>query len=116
MTQKPLSVSTSALIATLSLALWLMIGHAFAQAVQPSQPVINQSSQFRALTKSDTTVISITRWIYIGDAAACDIAVLGYRDTAAVTFSKVQPGAVLPLQIKKLMSTNTTCTAVIALY
>ena len=113
---QPLPLSTLALvIAAICLFLWLMTGHAFAQSTPGGMPVLN-NTQARLLTKSDTTAVPITHAVYIGDAAACDIAVILSRDTSAVTFSKVQPGSTVPIQIRKLMSTNTTCTVVIALY
>ncbi len=82
-------------------------------------PVLNQGIQARVLTKSNTTIFQKTRGVFIGDAAACNIAVVFITDTpstGAVTLSNVQSGAVYPFQIIKLMSTNTTCTSVVALY
>lgn len=79
-------------------------------------PVLNQARQMRLLTKSDTVFIQPTRGIHIGDAAACDIAVVGTGDSAAVTLSTEQPGSDHPYSIIKLMSTNTTCTSVVGLY
>ena len=80
------------------------------------QPVLNQARQGRLLTKSDTTFIQPTRGVHIGDASACDIAVIFVGDSAAVTLANLQSGSDHPYAINKLMSTNTTCTAVTALY
>ncbi len=80
------------------------------------QPVLNQARQARALTKSDTAPVQATRGLFIGDAAACNIAVIFNGDSAAVTLANVQPGATLPFSIRMLMSTNTTCAAVTAFY
>lgn len=105
------------IIAALSLALWAgILSIAFAQLPPSGQQVLNQGIGARLLTKSNTTQVLVTRALYIGDAAACDVAVILNGDTSAVTFTNVQPGAFLPLQIIKLMSTNTSCTSVVALY
>ena len=78
--------------------------------------VLNQARQGRLLTKSDTTDVAATRGVFIGDAAACNIAVIFNGDSSAVTLANVQPGGAYPLSIRRLMSANTTCTAVTALY
>mgnify|MGYP001618645656 CR=1 FL=1 len=59
------------------------------------QPQLNQARQARLLVKSDTTVIPQTRGLFIGDAAACNIALLFVADSAAVTFAR-SPGTPLP--------------------
>lgn len=101
----------------ISLALWgLIISAALAQMPPSGQAVLNQAVAARLLTKSDTTKVLVTRGIFIGDATACNVAIVMNQDTAAVTFTNVQSGAVYPYQIIMLMSTNTTCATVIALY
>src|SRR6476646_6676423 len=87
-----------------------------AQAPPAGVGVLNQALGARAVTKSDTTVIQTTRALFIGDAAACNIALILSGDSAAVTFSNVQPGEVLPFSAFKVMSTNTTCATIVALY
>jgi len=98
------------------ITLLLLPGVALAQSPPQGSLTLNQCSQFRALTKSDTTTITPTRGLQIGDAAACNIAVIGAKDSAAVTMNNVQSGQILPFSITKLMSTNTTCAAVTACY
>lgn len=103
----------------LALGLGLLIGavaSADAARAPGGQPVMNQARGAVLLTKSDATVFSQTRGLFIGDAAACDIALRFVDDSAAVTFANVQPGLVYPFMVRQLMSTGTTCTAVIALY
>lgn len=79
--------------------------------------VNNQARKGAALTKSDATTYSPpTKMLYIGDAAACTIAVLFADDTVAMTMATVQPGVAYPFAVKKLMSTNTTCTTVVGLF
>ena len=82
-----------------------------------AQAVTNQGVSMSSVTKSDATVINPpTKAILIGDAAACNIALILQNDTAAVTLTNIQPGQILPLQAKKVMSTNTTCATIIAIF
>lgn len=67
-----------------------------------------------AVTKSDATILPATRGLYIGGTG--DVAVIMAGDTAAVTFSAAPVGVILPLQVTKVMSTNTTATLILALY
>ena len=79
-------------------------------------PQQNQARDFGVLTKSDTTVLSPpTKGIHIGDAAACNITVVGSNGTTAVELANQQPGSDHPYSIKQLMAA-TTCTNVVALY
>lgn len=89
---------------------------AWAQTPPVGQNVVSSGRQARLLTKSDTTVIPRTLGLYIGDAAACAIAVLFAGDTSPVTLANALPGTVYPWSVTKLMSANTTCTAVTAIY
>jgi hypothetical protein len=93
----------------------------WAQSKPTGNPTLNQALSARVVTKSDTTLLPGTRGLYVGDSAACAVAVVLQADNAtgagvAVTFANVQPGSFLPLQVAKVMSTNTTCTSVVALY
>ncbi len=65
-----------------------------------------------AITKSDVTVIPITRAIYVGGTG--NIAVR-MADGQSVTFSSV-PVGVFPIQVDMVKSTDTTATNMIALY
>lgn len=99
------------------LAIGASVAVAQTSIVPPSgQSVLNQARQGRLLTASDTTFIQATRGVHIGDASACNIAVVFNGDSAAVTLANVQSGSDHPYSIVKLMSTNTTCTSVTALY
>ena len=73
-----------------------------------------------AITKSDTTVFDNiganpppARSIYVGGAG--DLSVI-MSDDSAVTFSSVPAGMVIPITVKKVMSTGTTATLLIGLY
>lgn len=102
----------------LVLASFMFIGVAYAaNEVAPiGVASLNQGSQLRAVTPSDSTVLIQTRAIFNGGAAACTIALILASDTSAVTLSNVQSGAILPLSAVKVMSTNTTCTNIVAIY
>lgn len=67
----------------------------------------------RAVTTSDTTNINPTRGLYIGGAGnvVVDMA-LG----TTITFTGVQAGTVLPIQVTRIYATNTTATSIVALY
>jgi len=93
---------------------------AWAQTPPTGSPSLNQALSARTVTKSDATILPATRGLYVGDAAACTLAVVFQADNVtgtgtAVTFSNVQPGSLLPFQVAKVMAA-TTCTLVVALY
>jgi hypothetical protein len=99
------------------LALVALAGEAGGQAGPPNE-VINQATKAVAVTPSDTVDFSFgpTRGIYIGAAAACNMQVLMGSDTASVTFNNLQVGQFLPLRVKRIFVTSTTCTNILALY
>lgn len=65
-----------------------------------------------AVTKSDTTVIGLTRALYVGVTG--DVAVR-CADGRTATF-KAAPVGILPIQVDQVLSTGTTATDVLALY
>jgi hypothetical protein len=66
------------------------------------------------VTKSDSTVLAPTRALWVGGTG--DVAVIFTGDTAAVTISAVPAGTLLPIQVSKVMSTNTSATLILALF
>jgi hypothetical protein len=71
-----------------------------------------------AITKSDTTTYTpqsggYLSALYVGGAG--DVAIMPVGDTTAVTFSAVPAGTVIPVRCQKVMSTNTTATAIVGL-
>lgn len=66
-----------------------------------------------AVTKSDSTILETTRALYIGVTG--DVAVIMADGGSAVTFTAV-PVGLLPVQVTKVMSTNTTATNIMAMY
>lgn len=69
---------------------------------------------FAAITKHDTDDIptGLTRAVYVGGAG---IVVAVAQDGSAVEFT-APAGALLPIQVKRVNSTTTTATLMVALY
>ncbi len=65
-----------------------------------------------AVTPSDATVLAGVRALYIGVSG--NVAVIPRGSATAVTFLSV-PIGILPVQVTKVMSTNTTATNIVAL-
>lgn len=66
-----------------------------------------------AVTKSDSTVLDCIAF-YVGGAG--NVAIIAKGDTAAVTLTAIIPGTIYNIACNKIMSTNTTATAIVALY
>lgn len=56
----------------------------------------------------------MTRAVYVGGTG--NVAVLMWRDASPVTFMAVQAGTMLPIRVRKVMTTDTTATNIVALY
>lgn len=72
-----------------------------------------------AVTASDTTILApITRGLYVGTTG--DVAVqfsgAGGGGGSTVTLVSVPAGAVLPISVRKVLSTGTTASNIVALY
>lgn len=65
-----------------------------------------------AITKSDTTIIDVTRAVWVGGTG--DLAVR-YADGTSDTLQSVPAGTLLPIRIDKVMAA-TTATKISALY
>jgi uncharacterized membrane protein len=65
------------------------------------------------VTKSDDTIVNCQS-VYVGGAG--NVAVIPINSTAAVTFTAVPAGTWIPVACKKIMSTNTTATLMIAAF
>ena len=65
------------------------------------------------VTKSDSTILPVTRGLYIGGTG--DVNVVMAEDENTVLFSAVPAGTILPIQVIKVMSTSTTATLIVAL-
>ena len=71
------------------------------------------ADSFAAITPHDSTDMPLTRAIYVGGAGNV-VAVTA--DNAAITFTGVPAGTVLPIRARRVNSTSTTATAMVALY
>lgn len=80
---------------------------------QVETPDINGATTASAITKSDSTVVNC-RAIYVGGTG--DVAVKSLTTSAAVTFTAVPAGTILPVRAAIVMSTGTTATAMVALF
>ncbi len=67
-----------------------------------------------SVTASDSTVLPTTRALYVGVAG--NVAVMMAHEDTAVTFVGVLAGSILPIQVTKVMATNTTATSIVALW
>lgn len=61
---------------------------------------------------SDTTTYDGALAVMNGGAAACSIAVIALAQNAAATITNVQSGEIVPVAVRKVMATNTTCASV----
>lgn len=71
--------------------------------------------QAAAVTASDSTEFDEPSTIYVGGAG--DVAVVPWiGDGTAVTFAGLSAGQVVPVRVKKCMSTNTTATSLVRVF
>lgn len=66
-----------------------------------------------AATPHDTNTIELTRALYVGGAGAL---VVTMADGVDCTFSGVNGGSILPIQVRRIKSTGTTATNIVRLY
>jgi hypothetical protein len=80
-----------------------------------SRTLSSPAAGLYSVTPSDTTVLTpLPRALYIG--AAGNIAIVAEDNTAAVVFVAVSAGQTLAVRAKKVMSTGTTATNIVAMY
>ncbi len=78
-------------------------------------PSWGPASKLVAITKSDATDLTDNKIKALWVGGAGDVAVIAINDSAAVTLVGVQAGTILPVMVKKVMSTNTTATNIVGL-
>lgn len=74
---------------------------------------LGSGTKFAAITPHDSTDIATTRAVYVGGAGnivAVDV------DGNATTFTAVAAGTLLPIRVSRINATNTTATAMVAIY
>ena len=75
---------------------------------------LSSSWAYVAVTPSDSTDLdTLTRAIYVGGAGNV---VAVRHDGTTVTFTAVPAGTVLPIAVRRINSTSTTATAIVALH
>jgi len=77
-------------------------------------PVDSPASNAAAVTPSDSTDLGVfSRALYVGGAGNISAIMLGGQ---TVTFSGVPAGSLLPLRVKRVRSTDTTATNIVAIW
>lgn len=72
------------------------------------------ATKLRAVTPADGSDLDpIPRALWVGTAG--NVAIIAADDSSAVTLSNVPAGAVLSVRAKRVMSTNTTASNIVAL-
>jgi len=75
---------------------------------------VGSAFSFVAVTPSDSTDFdTLTRGLYVGGAG--DVVAVRH-DGTAVTFAGVQAGTVLPIACRRVNSTSTTASGIVALF
>ena len=81
---------------------------------QPNTLGSDPAEDAGAVTPSDVTNLTRTaRALYVGGAGNV---VVVTPSATVVTFTNVQAGSILPVRIRRVNSTNTTATNIVALY
>ncbi len=73
----------------------------------------NDYNNCEAVTKHDTNLLSNSGIIYIGTGGSLKVDIIG---TGTVTFANVPNGATLNARCKRVWSTGTTATDIVALF
>jgi hypothetical protein len=68
----------------------------------------------RAVTPNNSTDLDfVPKALWIG--AAGNVAILAFEDSAAVTLVGCQAGQIIPVRAKRVLSTGTTATSIVAM-
>lgn len=79
--------------------------------------LVTPGKNLLAVTPSDSANITNypnVRGLWVGGAG--NVAILAADDSAAVTLVGVQAGTLIPIRVKRVNSTNTTATSIVAIY
>lgn len=81
---------------------------------QAGPDTTQQAVSAEAVTPSNTNELTyVTQALWVGGAG--DVALILQNDSSAVTFT-VAAGSLLPFHVKKVLSTGTNATNIVALY
>ena len=89
-----------------------------AAPVIPSVPQLGAqdtapSSSAAAVTPNDSTVLALTRALWVGTGGNLKVT-MGYGTD--VTFTAVPDGKLMPIRVTKVFSTGTTASNIVAIY
>lgn len=83
-------------------------------AIEPNTRGTDPADNAAAVTPNDSTDLTNTaRALYVGTGGDVKVTTAG-NDT--VTFNDVQGGSILPVRIKRVFSTGTTASNMVAIY
>lgn len=70
-----------------------------------------------AVVPNDSANLALgdTRGLYVGGTGAVTV-LPADPNAAAVTFTNVQGGTILPIQVRRVLATGTSATSIVALY
>jgi len=85
--------------------------------IMTAADLITPAGYAAAVTPSDTdNLAQITRKIYIGGTGNLAVIMTGDVTNTPVVFSALPVGTVLDIRVKRVMSTDTTATNIVALW
>ena len=88
----------------------------------PIASATSPALKFAAVTPSDSANLALgpnsmyARALYVGGAGNVTVVSAADDTETPVTFTAVPAGSILPIQVRAVMSTGTTATAIVALY
>lgn len=89
-------------------------------AARPTESIAEYTAGIRsaaAVAPSDTTDLSrVTRGIFVGGAGNVAVIFCDDADAAPVTLTGLAVGVWHPMQVRRVMTTNTTATLIVAGY
>ena len=74
------------------------------------------ADRVRAVTPNDSTNLPLGTATALWIGGAGDVAIIAEGDTSAVTIVAIPAGTILPIRTKRVLSTGTTATSIVALY
>lgn len=77
--------------------------------------VWNQATWIISAGGGGSTVYSGAIALFVGDATACNVAVQPIDQATATTLTNVQSGEIIPIAVKQIPASGTTCAAVFVL-
>jgi len=76
----------------------------------------DKAAKAAAITPSDIEDIVPTNGIYVGAAGDLEVTLKGMADGESIVFKGLVAGMIHPIRAKRIWSTNTTATNILAIY